>query len=159
LGIESKKFLLELRLANKQIKMATKGKTTAGMTCLEEDTRLRDQFNEIINGVNKMDVHVDEERAAMSSIHSIYDSRGFSKPNKPGTTKNTEEEVEEAKTSKKKKKHKISADLLEQLEESNYPSSFQLLFSSLFLFLYNTLNRYYPTRRNRRFMGRYKRPQ
>lgn len=137
--------------------MATKGKTTAGMTCLEEDTRLRDQFNEIINGVNKMDMHVEEERAAMSSIHSIYDSRGFSKPNKPGTTKDTEDEVEEAKSSKKKKKHKIPADLLEQLEESNYPSPFQfLIILRLFLFLFNTLNRYYSARRNRRFMGRYK---
>jgi len=60
----------------------------------------------------------------MSSIHSIYSSKSFSKPDNPGTSKDTEEDIEEAKTSKhkKKKKHKISPELLEQLEENIIPS-------------------------------------
>lgn len=112
--------LTRAETCKQQIKMSTKGKTSAGITCLQEDTRLRDELNNIISGAGKMSLEEEQERAAMTSIHSIYDSKGFSKPGSKGTTKDTEDEIEEAKTSKKKK-FKISQDLLEQLEENIVP--------------------------------------
>ena len=117
--------LTRAETCKKQIKMAKKGKTKAGITCLEEDTRLQDQFNNIISGVHGMTLEEQQEQAAMTSIHSIYDSKGFSKPNKPGTTKDTEDDIEEAKSGKKKKKrkkYKISKELEDQLEENIIPS-------------------------------------
>lgn len=62
-----------------------------------------------------------QEKAAMTSIHSIYSSKEFSKPNKPGSSVDPEDEIEEAKVSKKRKKVKISNDLLEQIEENIIP--------------------------------------
>ena len=110
------------RHENKQIEMSKKGKTKAGITCLEEDTRLAEAFDQIMRGGSKPTDEEIEEKAAMTSVHSIYNSRAFSKPNKPGTTKDEEDEIEEAKSSKKrKKKVKISKDLQEQLEENIIP--------------------------------------
>lgn len=62
-----------------------------------------------------------QEKAAMTSIHSIYDSKGFSKPGRRGTAIGEgDDDIEETKTAKKKK-YKISQDLLEQLEENIVP--------------------------------------
>mmetsp|Transcript_8607 Transcript_8607/g.9776 ORF Transcript_8607/g.9776 Transcript_8607/m.9776 type:complete len:120 (-) Transcript_8607:871-1230(-) len=102
--------------------MATKGKTKAGIICLEEDTRLHDEFNNIMSGVNTMSLAEQQEKAAMTSVHSIYSSKGFSKPEEPGTSKDTEDAVEEAKTTKGKKKLKMSKELREQIEENIIPS-------------------------------------
>mmetsp|Transcript_12370 Transcript_12370/g.14149 ORF Transcript_12370/g.14149 Transcript_12370/m.14149 type:complete len:143 (-) Transcript_12370:124-552(-) len=64
-----------------------------------------------------------QEKAAMTSVHSIYDTRGISKPDMPGTSKaaDDDDEEEEAKSKKKKKKVKLSKELLEQLEENIIP--------------------------------------
>jgi len=64
-----------------------------------------------------------QEKAAMTSVHSIYDTRGISKPDMPGSSKAADDdyEEEEAKSKKKKKKVKLSKELLEQLEENIIP--------------------------------------
>lgn len=112
--------LTRAETCKKQIKMAKKGKTKAGFTCLEEDNRLKDQLeNLMIHGGTGLTPEEEEEKAAMSSIHSIYSSGGFSKPLQPGTTKNTEDEIEEAKgETKKKKKIKIPKEIAEQIEDN-----------------------------------------
>lgn len=111
--------LTRAETCKKQIKMSTKGKTKAGITCLEEDDRLCKQFENIMSGGSgKPSLAEQQEKAAMTSIHSIYDSKGFSKPGKPGTSR--DECEEEAKVAKKKK-IKIPENLLEQLEENIIP--------------------------------------
>jgi len=75
----------------------------------------------ILSGVSsKLTLAEQQEKAAMTSIHSIYDSKGFSKPDHPGTTNNDDEE--ETKISKKKKrKIKIPQELIDQIEENIIP--------------------------------------
>jgi len=105
----------------KQIKMEKKGKTKAGITCLDEDTRLKDEFQQILSSSAKLSLEEQQEKDAMCSVNSIYDSKGFSKPNLPGTaSRTTEDDIEESKSGNKKKL-KINSDLLEQLEENIVP--------------------------------------
>lgn len=102
--------------------MSTKGKVKAGITCLEEDDRMTKQLESMfLGGPAKMTKEELEEKAAMTSINSIYHSSGFSKPDMPGTTKDTEDEIEEAKSGKKRKKIKIPKELAEQIEENIIP--------------------------------------
>lgn len=115
--------LIRAETCKKQIKMSKKGKVKAGITCLEEDNRLAEQFELAMKGGSGQPTLAElQEKAAMTSVHSIYGTRGISKPDMPGTSKAADDdEEEEAKSKKKKKKVKLSKELLEQLEENIIP--------------------------------------
>ena len=105
--------LIRAETWKKQIEMSKKGKTKAGITWLEEDKRLAQVFDHVMKGGSDPTKEELEEKAAMSSIHSIYDD---GKKHKGEKVKKDEEEEE-----KKEKKFAISKDLEDQLEENIIP--------------------------------------